>query len=88
MRLQILHNVLFIDKIRYAARSEVRSSVAPYAINRKWSDQSPETALEIHGARDEAMAARAMRETRVYVECARSPLMRSIAWELDCWFLG
>jgi hypothetical protein len=35
-------------------------------------DRSPVTALEFHGARDEVMAVREMREMRVYVECARS----------------
>jgi hypothetical protein len=78
MRLQILHNVLFIYKIRYAARSGVRSiaasrsSAAPYAIDcGSASDQSRETAQEIHDARDDAMAARAMRETRVYWSALR-----------------
>jgi hypothetical protein len=61
------------------ARSQiVHSSTALCEIDRSWHNRSRVTALEIHGARDEAMAARATHEMRVYVECARSPLMLSI----------
>jgi hypothetical protein len=60
-----------------AQSQTMRSSTAPCEIDRSWRDRSRVTALEIHGARDEVMAARATREMRVYVECARSPLMRS-----------
>ena len=42
------------------------------AFNRKVCDGSHITALNPHGIRLEAMAARAMYETWVYMECARS----------------
>jgi hypothetical protein len=43
-----------------------------YAIDHRRCARSLITAQNFHGARREAMAVRATRETRVYVECARS----------------
>jgi hypothetical protein len=71
VRLKILHNVLFIDKIKYAiwsvcARTQaMRSSAAPCEIDCGWHDRSCVTAKEIHGARDKVMAARATRGLRL-----------------------
>jgi hypothetical protein len=50
----------------------MRSSAGMYAIDRKKRARSLITAQNFHGARKEMMAARAMREMRVYMECARS----------------
>jgi hypothetical protein len=48
------------------ARSQaLRSSAAPCEIDHSWRDRSRVTTQEIHGARDEAMAARATQGLRL-----------------------
>jgi hypothetical protein len=50
-----------------------------YAFDRRSRDRTHITAQKSHGARIEAMAARATHETRADEACARSPFVRSIA---------
>ena len=64
--------------------------IAGHALDRsafdcKVYDRSHVTTLNPHGARLEAMAARVTSETRVYMVCAWSLLIRSIASVLDRW---
>jgi hypothetical protein len=69
------------------ARSQaVRSSTAPCEIDRSWHDRSRVTAQEIHGARDEAIAARAMRGLRLtWSALDRGSYARSLVLELERW---
>ena len=58
------------------------------AFDRKVCDRSHVTVLNLHGTSELAMTARATHETRVYMECARSLLIRSIAVRLIAGSLG
>ena len=65
-----------------------RDALDRSAFDRKVCDRSHVTALNPHDARLEAMAARAMREMQVYMECAQSLLIDSIAVRLIASSLG
>ena len=45
-----IHKVLFIVKIKYAARLGVRPIADPYMLDHRWCDRSHITALETHDA--------------------------------------
>ena len=88
-----IHKVLFIGKTKDAAKSGVRSITgsalerSPICARSQTLRSSARNCSENPRRSELAMVARATCEMRVYMECARSWLMRSIARALHCWFL-